>query len=71
MVPDWVRDGASWPLAFAQVREDARIDLEIASRLGDRSCVAMVASGGCTAAAPARRRITASPIAAETPANAH
>jgi S-adenosylmethionine-diacylglycerol 3-amino-3-carboxypropyl transferase len=49
--PDWVRDCAKLPLAFAQVREDALIDLAVTSALGDRLNVAMIASGGCTSAA--------------------
>src|SRR5688572_1862101 len=54
VIPEWARQVATWPLAFAQVREDAELDLEIASRLASRASVAMVASGGCTAAALAR-----------------
>ncbi|HKS16207.1 MAG TPA: DUF3419 family protein [Planctomycetota bacterium] len=54
MIPEWARQAATWPLAFAQVREDAELDLEIASRLRPRASVVMVASGGCTAAALAR-----------------
>jgi len=47
----WVRDIASRPLAFAQVREDATLDQCIVRELGENVRVVMVASGGCTAAA--------------------
>ncbi|MYJ74388.1 MAG: DUF3419 family protein [Gammaproteobacteria bacterium] len=55
---DYVCDnGGSWleqanvlPVAFAQVREDARLDYEVARSLGEGARVAMVASGGCTVA---------------------
>jgi S-adenosylmethionine-diacylglycerol 3-amino-3-carboxypropyl transferase len=50
-LPSWVAEAAQRPLAFAQVREDALIDLEIVRRLGHAVRVLMVASGGCTAAA--------------------
>jgi S-adenosylmethionine-diacylglycerol 3-amino-3-carboxypropyl transferase len=50
-LPSWVAKAARLPLAFAQVREDARIDLEVVRRLGRGVRVLMVASGGCTAAA--------------------
>jgi S-adenosylmethionine-diacylglycerol 3-amino-3-carboxypropyl transferase len=50
VLPSWVADAARLPLAFAQVREDALIDLEIVQRLGPSIRVLMVASGGCTAA---------------------
>ncbi|MGH7173762.1 MAG: DUF3419 family protein [Gemmataceae bacterium] len=50
-LPPWVAEAARLPLAFAQVREDARIDLHIVRRLGGSARVLMVASGGCTAAA--------------------
>lgn len=38
------------PLAFAQVREDALIDAKVIKRLARPASVAMIASGGCTAA---------------------
>lgn len=50
-LPPWVAEAARLPLAFAQVREDAWIDLQVVRRLGGRGRVLMVASGGCTAAA--------------------
>lgn len=48
---DWLEQAAALPLCFAQVREDARIDLAVLDRLRPGARVAMVASGGCTAAA--------------------
>lgn len=51
-LPAWVEPAARLPVAFAQVREDARVDLNVLARLGDRDLrVLMIASGGCTAAA--------------------
>jgi S-adenosylmethionine-diacylglycerol 3-amino-3-carboxypropyl transferase len=50
-LPPWVTDAAQLPLAFAQVREDALVDLAIVRQLGPDARVLMVASGGCTAAA--------------------
>ena len=38
------------PLAFAQVREDSLLDVQIIQKLGSDLSVLMVASGGCTAA---------------------
>jgi S-adenosylmethionine-diacylglycerol 3-amino-3-carboxypropyl transferase len=49
--PSWVEEAASLPVAFAQVREDARQDLALVGQAGDRVAVLLVASGGCTAAA--------------------
>ncbi len=50
--PEWVQEASRLPVGFAQVREDAALDLRVLSRLGAaRAHVAMVASGGCTAAA--------------------
>jgi S-adenosylmethionine-diacylglycerol 3-amino-3-carboxypropyl transferase len=47
--PDnWTADAAQLPLAFAQVREDPRLDLELVN--APDSTVAMIASGGETAA---------------------
>ena len=50
-------DGGSWldrasvlPVAFAQVREDTLLDVNVARSASDGAHVAMVASGGCTAA---------------------
>ena len=47
----WVFEAAQSPIAFAQVREDATLDLWVAGQLNEQSEVLMVASGGCTAAA--------------------
>jgi S-adenosylmethionine-diacylglycerol 3-amino-3-carboxypropyl transferase len=46
----WVEEAKRLPVAFAQVREDALVDLEVV-RTFERPRVLMVASGGCTAAA--------------------
>lgn len=46
--PPWLRDATALPVAFAQVREDPFLDLEVVARAG--GAVAMIASGGCTAA---------------------
>jgi S-adenosylmethionine-diacylglycerol 3-amino-3-carboxypropyl transferase len=48
--PAWIASARAWPVAFAQVREDPRIDEAIADRLPTGSSLLMVASGGCTAA---------------------
>lgn len=49
--PDaWALRAASLPLAFAQVREDPRLDLELARRVPAGGTVVMIASGGETAA---------------------
>ena len=55
----WVCDAAALPLAFAQVREDPWLDLEIVRRIGAGARVLMVASGGCTAAYLASSDLTA------------
>lgn len=47
---DWALRAASLPLAFAQVREDPRLDLELARRVRAGGTVVMIASGGETAA---------------------
>lgn len=53
-VASWARRAARLPVAFAQVREDPRIDLAVLERCdpsrSPRARVLMVASGGCTAA---------------------
>jgi len=49
--PPWVVAGEKLPLAFAQVREDALLDLAVVETFERPPRVAMVASGGCTAAA--------------------
>ena len=53
MLPEasnWVLNASNLPLGFAQVREDALIDVDIVSRLPPGPRVMLVASGGCTAA---------------------
>jgi S-adenosylmethionine-diacylglycerol 3-amino-3-carboxypropyl transferase len=47
---EWARRAATLPLAFAQVREDPRLDLELARRVPAGGTVVMIASGGETAA---------------------
>jgi len=50
--PGWIQDALRSPLAFAQVREDALLDLYVVEQLCSRQVeVMMIASGGCTAAA--------------------
>jgi len=54
--PDvWARQASRLPLAFAQVREDPRLDLEIISQLPDHPVIVMIASGGETAIQVARQ----------------
>jgi S-adenosylmethionine-diacylglycerol 3-amino-3-carboxypropyl transferase len=48
---NWLDYAASFPIAFAQVREDALTDQWIANRLPAAAQGIMIASGGCTAAA--------------------
>jgi S-adenosylmethionine-diacylglycerol 3-amino-3-carboxypropyl transferase len=48
--PSWVQEASALPVAFAQVREDPRVDEEVLRRAGPGARVMMVASGGCTAA---------------------
>ncbi len=58
-LPAWVEEARAQPLAFAQVREDAGVDLGVVGALASARGpsvrgglrVLMVASGGCTAAA--------------------
>ena len=53
--PDaWATQAARLPLAFAQVREDPRLDLDIISQLPDHPVIVMIASGGETAIQVAR-----------------
>lgn len=53
--PDrWTIQTARLPLAFAQVREDPRLDVEVLGRLPRGSTVIMIASGGETAVELAR-----------------
>src|SRR4051812_31179777 len=47
----WVDEALRMPVAFAQVREDPRVDLAVIERLGRGLSGLMIASGGCTAAA--------------------
>src|SRR5262245_59442416 len=47
----WLDEAATLPLAFALVREDALLDLDVLAGSGPEAHVIMVASGGCTAAA--------------------
>lgn len=47
---NWLDYVASFPIAFAQVREDALIDQWIANQLPPAAQGIMIASGGCTAA---------------------
>jgi len=48
--PAWVAAAATLPVAFAQVREDALLDLWVVERLSGDARVLLIASGGCTAA---------------------
>ena len=57
--PDsWAIDAAAWPLAFAQVREDPRLDMELVRKLPPGATVVMIASGGDTAACLGRLPLT-------------
>ena len=47
---NWLDYAASFPVAFAQVREDALIDQWITDQLPQAAQGIMIASGGCTAA---------------------
>ena len=47
---DWVEATARLPVAFAQVREDSAIDVELVRSLNRAARVVMIASGGETAA---------------------
>ena len=46
----WARRVSSWSLAFVQVREDPRLDLELVRRVPTDGAVVMIAFGGETAA---------------------
>ncbi len=46
---DWATNAAALPIAFAQVREDPRLDVECCLALPANATVAMIASGGDTA----------------------
>ena len=54
-IAEWMEAAKRLPLAFAQVREDPELDFRVLERLGRRARVAMIASGGCTAAALSTR----------------
>lgn len=57
--PDpWVTNASKLPLAFSQVREDPRLDLEIVRRLPPGASVIMIASGGETAVCLARQPLS-------------
>jgi S-adenosylmethionine-diacylglycerol 3-amino-3-carboxypropyl transferase len=47
---NWVESAAALPVAFAQVREDPRIDQRLLQEIGREARVLMIASGGETAA---------------------
>lgn len=47
----WTLEASRLPVAFAQVREDPAIDLAVLEHTGPGAHIAMIASGGCTAAA--------------------
>lgn len=49
-LPLWVREAKNLPVAFAQVREDSLIDEWVLRQLGQDAKIALIASGGCTAA---------------------
>ncbi len=55
---EWAVAASTLPLAFAQVREDPRLDMELAGALPPGSTVVMIASGGETAACLARLPLT-------------
>ncbi|MEM7697980.1 MAG: DUF3419 family protein [Verrucomicrobiota bacterium] len=62
MDPDaWAIDAASLPVAFSQVREDPRLDLEVVRSLPEGASVMMIASGGetavCLSRLPLRRLV--------------
>ena len=45
----WARDATALPLAFAQVREDPQLDLQLVRQLPASPTIVMIASGGETA----------------------
>lgn len=56
--PDpWAVEAARLPLAFAQVREDPRLDTALARQLPEGASVVMIASGGETVVELARLRL--------------
>lgn len=54
---DWVESAAKLPLAFAQVREDPEVDLQVLDRLESPKRALMIASGGETAAVLATKSL--------------
>lgn len=54
----WAVAASTLPLAFAQVREDPRLDIQLAGRLAPGATVLMIASGGETAASLGRLPLT-------------
>ena len=60
MLSGWAHQAAKLPVAFAQVREDPALDLAALGQVNAGARIIMVASGGCTAAALAASRRTAS-----------
>ena len=56
---EWARDAAALPLAFAQVREDPQLDLQVVRQLPASPTVVMIASGGETAVALGRESLGA------------
>ncbi len=53
---DWALNASRLPLAFAQVREDPRLDVELVAMLPTNPVIVMVASGGETVVQVARCR---------------
>jgi S-adenosylmethionine-diacylglycerol 3-amino-3-carboxypropyl transferase len=51
MNPGWLDEASTLPVAFAQVREDPRIDLHLVGQCRPRSRALVVGSGGCTVVA--------------------
>ena len=56
LLPDWVQAARELPVAFAQVREDPRLDVALLASLDQGAEVVMIASGGCTSAVLAHGR---------------
>lgn len=66
---DWLEEAVSFPIAFAQVREDPALDQAVVDAAGEGPHVVMVASGGCTAAAlAASGRVTSLHLVDPNPA---
>lgn len=64
----WAQEAARWPLAFAQVREDPRLDLVVLRRLRAPADVIMIASGGDTAVCVAREPLRSLTLVDTNPA---